>query len=301
MNYQKIYDRFIADRKTRESDLVASGVYTERHHIVPRSMGGSNAKDNLVYLTAGDHFFAHLLLAKAYGGNMWFAANMMFMNGNKNLRNAKKTRVMREMVSKRHAEEKAKLYIGEKNPHFGKSHDAKTRKLISDIVKAKMTPEICARISEQRTGTKWSSETRNKLMPLRKKAGANSHMKDQHHRNRQSLISRGREITQEQKLRISAAKKGVPNPGQSQRLKERNWLATEEARKRQLANTKRGADNPVSRKVINLDTGELFETLTSAGKSVGLKNPAVSIWKVCKGEAKTAGGHRWAYVTQPTS
>lgn len=36
--------------------------YTESHHIIPRSLGGSNNKDNLVKLTAREHFIAHLLL-----------------------------------------------------------------------------------------------------------------------------------------------------------------------------------------------------------------------------------------------
>ena len=36
--------------------------YTEKHHIIPRSLGGSNKKENLVRLTAREHFIAHLLL-----------------------------------------------------------------------------------------------------------------------------------------------------------------------------------------------------------------------------------------------
>lgn len=39
--------------------------YTEVHHIIPKSMGGNNTKDNLVVLTAKEHFVCHLLLVKA--------------------------------------------------------------------------------------------------------------------------------------------------------------------------------------------------------------------------------------------
>jgi len=39
-------------------------VYTEKHHIIPRSMGGDNNADNLVKLTAREHFVCHLLLVK---------------------------------------------------------------------------------------------------------------------------------------------------------------------------------------------------------------------------------------------
>jgi NUMOD3 motif len=40
--------------------------YTERHHILPKCLGGSNKKENLVDLTAREHFIAHLLLAKLH-------------------------------------------------------------------------------------------------------------------------------------------------------------------------------------------------------------------------------------------
>lgn len=39
--------------------------YTEKHHIIPKSCGGNNSKDNLVVLTAKEHFICHLLLTKA--------------------------------------------------------------------------------------------------------------------------------------------------------------------------------------------------------------------------------------------
>ena len=34
------------------------------HHIIPRSMGGTNVKTNLVFLTHREHFLAHVLLVK---------------------------------------------------------------------------------------------------------------------------------------------------------------------------------------------------------------------------------------------
>lgn len=38
--------------------------YTEKHHILPKSLGGSNDRTNLVRLTAREHFVCHLLLTK---------------------------------------------------------------------------------------------------------------------------------------------------------------------------------------------------------------------------------------------
>lgn len=47
MNYAAHYERLIERAKNR----VLEG-YRERHHILPRCMGGTNAPDNLVDLTA---------------------------------------------------------------------------------------------------------------------------------------------------------------------------------------------------------------------------------------------------------
>jgi hypothetical protein len=42
--------------------------YTEKHHIIPKSLGGSNEKGNLVLLSAREHFICHLLLTKMTTG-----------------------------------------------------------------------------------------------------------------------------------------------------------------------------------------------------------------------------------------
>ncbi len=74
MNYQKIYQDFIVSRREREAAIVG---YSEKHHIVPKALGGGNEKANLIRLTPEDHFFAHLLLAKVHGGAMWAAVLAM--------------------------------------------------------------------------------------------------------------------------------------------------------------------------------------------------------------------------------
>lgn len=42
--------------------------YSEKHHILPRSLGGTDSSDNLVSLTAREHFICHWLLTKMYSG-----------------------------------------------------------------------------------------------------------------------------------------------------------------------------------------------------------------------------------------
>ena len=57
--YTRVYYSIIDRAKTRS---ISS--YTEKHHIIPRSLGGTDAKENLVPLTAREHFICHLLLTK---------------------------------------------------------------------------------------------------------------------------------------------------------------------------------------------------------------------------------------------
>lgn len=68
MNYKRIYDEFIADRKTKQP---SKPDYYEVHHIIPRCMGGDDGPSNLIRLTASDHLFAHQLLARAYNDTQY--------------------------------------------------------------------------------------------------------------------------------------------------------------------------------------------------------------------------------------
>ena len=76
MNYSKIYNSIIDNGKKRNQD---KDTYYESHHIVPRCLGGSNEKENLVLLTAREHFISHLLLVKMHPleRGLVKAANMM--------------------------------------------------------------------------------------------------------------------------------------------------------------------------------------------------------------------------------
>ncbi len=61
MNYLRIYSNLIANAKIRQTTE-----YTESHHIIPRCRGGSDERENLIRLTAREHYLAHWLLAKGY-------------------------------------------------------------------------------------------------------------------------------------------------------------------------------------------------------------------------------------------
>ena len=61
MEYLKIYNKIIERAKFRN----LSG-YTEKHHIIPKCLGGSNKRDNIVSLTPKEHYICHKLLCEIY-------------------------------------------------------------------------------------------------------------------------------------------------------------------------------------------------------------------------------------------
>lgn len=74
MDYNNHYTRLIDRAKNRK----LTG-YAEKHHIIPRCLGGGDDVVNITKLTAREHFIAHLLLIKIHPNNikLIFALNMM--------------------------------------------------------------------------------------------------------------------------------------------------------------------------------------------------------------------------------
>ena len=62
MNYQLTHNQIIERARNREIPIG----YTENHHIIPVCLGGNNSKENLVPLTAKEHFIVHKLLVEIY-------------------------------------------------------------------------------------------------------------------------------------------------------------------------------------------------------------------------------------------
>lgn len=61
MDYFTVYEDLIEHRKGNIPDG-----YVEIHHIIPKCLGGGDESENLVKLSAREHFIAHLLLAKMF-------------------------------------------------------------------------------------------------------------------------------------------------------------------------------------------------------------------------------------------
>lgn len=62
--YTKYYFNIISQASSQKVNRSTSYEYFETHHIIPKSLGGSNNSDNLVRLTAKEHLICHHLLSK---------------------------------------------------------------------------------------------------------------------------------------------------------------------------------------------------------------------------------------------
>lgn len=98
MDHQKIYDQIIDRSKFRGLSKKKSLEF-ERHHIIPKSLGGSSLKENLVDLTPREHFICHWLLAKIHGDKMIKAFWFMCQNTmkTKHCPNSKQYEIARKM------------------------------------------------------------------------------------------------------------------------------------------------------------------------------------------------------------
>lgn len=116
--------------------------YTELHHIIPKALGGDNSPDNLVKLSAREHFICHLLLTKMVQGiykqKMFFALSMMTAKNKNQHRTYKITSRTFETIRKELSEamkehwtdelrlKKSQSMKGDKNPFFDKHHSEET-------------------------------------------------------------------------------------------------------------------------------------------------------------------------------
>lgn len=138
MNYQKIHDSIIENAKNRK---LPKEVYTERHHVLPKSMGGDDEKSNLVVLTGREHFIIHWLLYKIHKNpQMTYAFFAMTKPGNKSQHRYTSwsfhyaRQAISNFMSLYRSGENHPFYglRGENNPHYGMKRSDATKALLSE-------------------------------------------------------------------------------------------------------------------------------------------------------------------------
>lgn len=175
--------------------------YTEQHHIIPQSLGGSDDKENLVDLTAREHFICHWLLIKMTEGEdrskMLYALNGMKAENKYQQRysSAITSRVY-ERYRIEHAKTHSETMKGRTPVNKGKAMSAEQKALLRERAKANhasgkiYSPESQKKRLEKLKGYKHSDETKLK----------------------QSLAAKGKikgPMSEEEKLKRSIKQKGI--------------------------------------------------------------------------------------------
>lgn len=146
MDYQKIYSQLILKAKERKT---VEG-YKELHHIIPKCVKGTDDINNLVELTAKEHFIAHLLLTEIYPKShklkyaLWMMASMEAPNQNRYKVSANMYRIIKEQIAKKSIEHKQRISEGLRRAY-------QEGKRISNAGK-KMPKEFGEKISKAKKG-----------------------------------------------------------------------------------------------------------------------------------------------------
>jgi len=213
--------------------------YTERHHIIPKSLGGGESIDNLVKLSAREDFICHMLLTKMTTGHE--KIKMLHALGKFVQCNHLQQRVLtsRQYDIARKAIIKARI---------GSKHTLETRQKISNKSKGKIP------WNKGLTGIKHSEESNTKRSRTLKGKSLSEKV--------------GEERAKEIRLRISTSKIGKPS-GTKGRIHPRKgthglWKMSEEGKK----------NVSIARKGIQFSEEHIIN-LTEANKINGLKRRGI--------------------------
>lgn len=190
------------------------GGYVEKHHIIPRSLGGGDEPENIVALTAREHLIAHMLLPRFVNEpeKMWQALWCMIHMGE-----VKISGRLYEQAKTQRAILFSKTLKGQRPWNYG----------MTGLRKGPMSEEQKIKISNANKGRtpfnknkKHSQETRAKISAaLKGKPGWNKgkHLSNIHKSNISSAL-KGRRFTPEWKAKLSAARRVFIKKQQSQAL-----------------------------------------------------------------------------------
>ena len=158
------YEEFINNILETRGRFACGDKYHERHHIIPRCLGGNDDRDNLIDLYAREHFEAHRLLALENPSEnglqyaWWATCNLRSGSQNRAEISAEEYEEAKQMFSKilskkntgsgnpmfgRHLSDEAKEKIslsrkGQETWNKGKAHSEKTKTKISETLKQVM-------------------------------------------------------------------------------------------------------------------------------------------------------------------
>lgn len=207
MNYIVHYNNLIEKARTR-----VLTEYSEKHHVIPVCLGGSNDSDNIVSLTPEEHYIAHQLLTKIHpdhGGLVWAAIMMTHNSPTHSRSNNKMYGWLRRKYQK-----VAKTRTGSSNGSFGRPwyHDPDTLKSGKFVIGSEPSGWQRGRIPPRPVPPKRKKRVVKGppaciICNIRLES-PHSNYCDTHRKEAWSKASKGRSLSEEHKQKISKSHMG---------------------------------------------------------------------------------------------
>lgn len=244
--YLRIYIKII-ERCKLMNDEDFSG-YCEIHHILPRCMGGTNVKENLIKMPVRYHIIAHMVIVEAYPEIAGLRMALVLITGKNKKRAGREeglTKISSKLVAKMREEAWRKLKeIGKSSEH---------RRKISETLKGRKIPrDIVEKIASKLRGRKMSDEQRKRMSELLKgKKRSPETLK------RMSAAMLGKKLSAETRHKMSVSTSGEKNP---------MWgTHRSDETKKKISEKNFGGKNGMARKVIGPD-GTIYGSIRDAAR-----------------------------------
>lgn len=167
-----------------------------------------------------------------------------------------------EEALQKQRENQPKLY-GENNPFYGKHH----------------TDETKTKIAQANMGRQHTEESKRKMSESQK------------------VAQLGHEVSEETRKKISKANS---NPSEETRKKisdsKKGKSLTDEHKQKIKDNAPRGSSHKRAKKVICVETGEIFDSASQAGEVHNVTRGMITL--CCQGERKTVKGKQFKYYVE---
>lgn len=254
------YEEFIQNILDTRGRFGCGDEYCERHHIMPRSMDGTNEEENLIDLYAREHYEAHRLLALENPENYKLIYAWWCMSTMKSKYTEDRYEISAdeyEEIKIAYSEMCSRKYTGDGNPMYG------VRKYGSD----------------------------NPMYGVHR-YGEDNPFYGKHHteesRDKMKISSQKRWSRPEEKEKIrTKAKERLAIPENNPMYGKHHTNETIE----KMRNSK-------CIPIYCVDKSQIYKSSHQAERDTGVNQ--ASVWRVCNEKQKTAGGYQWKYLYDQT-
>lgn len=289
MDYEKNYYDYMNYIKNKNR-IYENGKY-ELHHILPKSLGGTDEKENLILLTYREHYLAHFLLWKIHGNNKMLYAFWLMNNVKSKVYFKINSRVYSKLKKDFAENQSKKIICLETGEIYNSLKEAASDNNLIDGWSIRIAIRNKKRVAN---GYHWDEYeygidyTKNKLYKKERKEFTVIRLEDC--KKYRTLKEAGDDNNILSKSTILDAIKG--------RIKTANgyhwdkYDASEDYTKNKFYNKKRNDNVFGCKRVMCIETKKTYNSQTEAAKDIGYKISG-DIGRCCDGKLKSCGGYHW--------